>query len=68
MDFIQKPAQPKIVDKEFQDYQKLLDNIATDPTPVTLPDLPSLATTPTASGLKRSRTLPLKGAEEFEDT
>jgi len=67
-DFIQKPVQPKILDEEFQDYKKLLDDTATDPTPVTLPDLSSLTSTPIASRLKRSRTLPSEGAGEFEDT
>ncbi len=56
------------MDEEYPNYQKLLDGISTDPTPVTLPELPSLATIPTASGLKRSRTLPMKGAGELEDT
>ncbi len=60
--------QPKIMDEEFPDYQKLCDHMATDPTPVTLHDLPSLAATPTDSGLKRSRTLPTEGEGEFEDT
>ena len=45
-DFIQKPVRPKIMDEEFQDYQKLLDDMATDPTPVTLPDLPSPGVNP----------------------
>ena len=67
-DFMQKPTQPEIVDEEFPDYQKLLDDMATDPTPVTLRELPSLATTPTSSRLKRSRTLPTEGEGEFEDT
>ncbi len=67
-DFIQKLVQPKILDEEFHDYQKLLVDMATDPTPVTLLDLPTLATNPTASGLKRSRTLLHKGEGEFEDT
>ncbi len=56
------------MDVEFPDYQKLLEEMATDPTPVTLPDLPSLATTPTASGLKRARALPMEGEGEIEDT
>ena len=38
-----------VLDEEFQDYQKILDDMATDPTPVTLPDLPSLGATPNAS-------------------
>jgi hypothetical protein len=67
-DFIQKPIQPKIVDEEFPDCHKLLDDMATDPTPVTLPDLPSLAATPSASRLKRSLTLPTEDEGEFEDT
>ena len=67
-DFIQKPAQPKILDEEFPDYQKLLDDTATDPTLVTLPDLPALAATPFASCLKRSRALPTEDEGEFEDT
>ena len=65
---MQKPIQPKILDEEFSDYQKLLDDMATDPTPVTLPELPSLAATPTASGLKRAWTLPTEGEGEFENT
>jgi hypothetical protein len=65
---MQKAIQPKSIDEEFPDYQKLLDDMATDPTPVTLPELPSLAANPTVSGLKRSRTLPTEGGEEFEDT
>jgi hypothetical protein len=56
------------MEEEFPDYQKLLDDMATDLTPVTLPELPSLTTTPTASGQKRSRTLPAGGGGEFEDT
>jgi hypothetical protein len=48
-DFIHKPVQPKIMDEELPDYQKLLDDMATGPTPVTMPDLPSLAATSTAS-------------------
>ena len=32
-DFIKNPNQPKILDEEFPDYQKLLDDIATCPTP-----------------------------------
>ena len=66
-DFIQKSIQPKILDEEFPDYLKLLDDMATDPTPVTLPDLPLLATSPTASRMKRSRTLPANGEGGFED-
>jgi hypothetical protein len=31
-DFIQKPVQPKILDEEFSDYRKLLDDMATYPT------------------------------------
>jgi hypothetical protein len=42
--------------------------MATDPTPVILPDLPTLAANPIASGLKRFRTLPHKGEGEFKDT
>jgi hypothetical protein len=42
--------------------------MATDPTLVTLPDLLSLATTPSASGQKRSRALPTEGEGEFENT
>jgi len=48
-DFMRKPIQSKIMDEEFPDYQKLLDDMATDTTPVTLSELPSLAGTPTAS-------------------
>jgi len=48
-DFIQKPVQPKILDEVFPDYQKLLDDMGTDPTLVTLPEIPSLTATPTAS-------------------
>jgi hypothetical protein len=46
---MQKPIQPKIIYEEFPDYQKLLDDMAKDPSPVTLPELLSLAATPTAS-------------------
>jgi len=67
-DFIHKPVQPKIMDEELPDYQKLLDDMATGPTPVTMPDLPSLAATSTASWLKRARTLSTEGEGEFEDT
>jgi hypothetical protein len=42
--------------------------MGTDPTPVTLPEIPSLAVTPTASGQKRSRTLPAGGEGDLEDT
>jgi len=56
------------MDEEFSNYQKPLDAMATVPTPVTMPDLPSLATTPFDSGLKRSRALPTEGEGEFEDT
>jgi len=66
--FIQKPVQPKITDEEFPDYNKLLEDMATDPTLVTLPDLPSLAATPFASRQKRSRALPTEGEGEFKDT
>ena len=67
-DFIQKPVQPKILDEEFPNYQKLLDGMATDPILVTLHDLPSLAATPSASRLKRSRALPAEGEGGMEDT
>ena len=49
MDFIQKLVQPKILDEEFPDYQKLLEDMATCPTLVTLQELPSMAIIPTAS-------------------
>ncbi len=39
-DFIQKPVQSKILDEEFPGYHRLLDDMATDPTPVTLPEFP----------------------------
>jgi hypothetical protein len=58
---IQKFIQPKIIDEEFPDYQKLLDNMATDPTPVTL------AAAPSASGQKRSRANPAEGEGDNED-
>jgi hypothetical protein len=66
--FIQKPIQPTILDEEFPDYLKLLDDMVTDPSPVTLPELSSLTTTSTAVGQKRSRTLLAGGEGEFEDT
>jgi hypothetical protein len=56
------------LDEEFPDYQKLLDDMATDPTPFTLPGLPTLAATPSASGQKRSRAFPTEDEGEFEYT
>jgi hypothetical protein len=49
-DFIQKFIQPKIMDEEFPEYQKLLEDMASDPTHVTLAGLPSRAAAPFASG------------------
>jgi hypothetical protein len=55
------------MDEEFPDYHKLLDDMATDPTLITLLDPPTLAATPSASGQKRSRVLPTEGEGELED-
>ena len=67
-DYLQKPIQPKILEEEFPDYQKLLDDMAVDPTAVTLTCLPSLAAVPSVSRQKRYRTIPTEGAGEIEDT
>jgi hypothetical protein len=56
------------MDEEFPDYQKLLGDMATDPTHVTMHDLPSLTATPSASGLQRSRALLAEGEGGMEDT
>jgi hypothetical protein len=66
--FIQKPIQPKILEEEFLDYRKLLDDMAAYPTLVTLICLPSLAAAPSASGQKRSRGIPTESEGEIEDT
>jgi hypothetical protein len=39
---MQKPFQLKILDEEFPDYRKLLDDMAADPTHATLAGLLSL--------------------------
>jgi hypothetical protein len=46
--FIQKRIQPKIPDEEFPEYQKLLDDMATDSTPSILACLPRMAAAPSA--------------------
>jgi hypothetical protein len=66
--FIQKPIQPKTPDEKFPDYQKLLDDMAADPTLITLAGLPSLAAAPSTSSQKRSRAIPTNGEGEIEDT
>ena len=48
-DFIHKPVRLKILDEEFPDNQKLLDDMAVYPTPVTLACIPSLAAVPSSS-------------------
>jgi len=67
-DFIHKPIQPKILDEEFPDYQKLLEDMAIDPTPVTMAGVPSLAAAPFALGQKRFRGIPTAREGEIEDT
>ncbi len=48
-DYIHKPIQPKILDEKFSDYQKLIDDMEVDPTPVTLACLPSMTVAPSSS-------------------
>jgi hypothetical protein len=56
------------MEEEFPDYQKLLDVMAADPSPIALTCLPSLAAAPSASGQKRSRVIPTEGEGVVEDT
>ena len=56
------------MDEEFPDYHKLLDDMATEATLVTLRYLLALAATLSASCLKHSRALPTEGEGEFEKT
>ncbi len=62
-----KPIQPKILEEELLDYQKLHDDMAANPTHVTLACLQSLAAAPSTSGKKRSRATPTEGEGEIED-
>jgi hypothetical protein len=56
------------MDEELPDYHKLLEDMATYPTPVTLAGLPSLTTAPSTSCQKHSRGIPTAGEGEIEDT
>jgi hypothetical protein len=49
-----RTVRPKIIDEVFPDYQKLLDNVEVEPTPLTLPRLLTLGPVPTSSGQKRA--------------
>jgi len=46
-------VRPKILDEEFHDYRKLLDNAKVCPPPFTLPGLPTPEAAPSLSGQKR---------------
>jgi hypothetical protein len=65
-----KPVHPKIMDEEFHDYQTLLDGMEVDPTPISLPSLPLLGPTPTASGQNKRNITSMDppGEEETWDT
>jgi hypothetical protein len=57
-----------MLDEEFHDYQKRLDDMAVNPTPAILAGLPSLAASPFSSGQKLSRVIPTDGEGGIEDT
>ncbi len=65
LDLTNKPIHQEILDEEFSEYQKLLDNMEIELPPITLPCIPSLGPAPSGSGQnKRLRTSREKSERE----
>ncbi len=60
-----RPIRSKILDEEFHDYQKLVDNAKVELPPFTLLGLPALRAAPSMSGQKRG--IERLHVEETED-
>jgi hypothetical protein len=60
-ELVARPIHPIIVEGELPEYLTHLDNVQVEPTPITLPNLPALGPSPSASRQNKCSRVNLKG-------